>query len=452
MKLSNYNLFIKDYPASGQHLIFNTRTQALIKIDDDFRKFLESLGRPGVEISLAKQENLDQLYQMGIVVRDDMDERRKIEDFFCQLKYGIDSPVLMTTILTTYDCNFDCTYCFEKNARDKDRLEPEVCDAIIHWLKNRILQLGAKELLLNYYGGEPLLNPEAIEYISSRIKKWCRQEGIPFSFSLQTNGYLLTPERVSRLKKIGLTAARVSLDGVEEDHDRCRKLKGGQGTFERIFQNLRSAVTEIQIDLAVGYDKGDVAPVKRLLDYLEQEGILFRLGKLVIAPIHPMLGPKDNPERVRCPECMDNYGDDLIAESTTRINDLLRAKGLPRPQRMGVSACSLTRENGGVTIDPLGRLYRCNSLLGHTEFSVGDVRSGEFNTKHQAFRDLDVWRQCPIKCPYLPMCNGGCRLMSFLQQQSFTAPSCKKEFLDRMTPQFIKWEYEESLAQKAKGG
>ena len=38
---------------------------------------------------------------------------------------------------------------------------------------------------------------------------------------------------------LGLTGVKVTLDGDRETHDRMRPLRGGQGTFDRIIENIR---------------------------------------------------------------------------------------------------------------------------------------------------------------------------------------------------------------------
>jgi uncharacterized protein len=109
----------------------------------------------------------------------------------------------------------------------------------------------------------------------------------------------------------------------------------------------------------------------------------------------------------------------------------------------------VTRDNAGVTIDQHGRLYKCNSMLGHPELSTGSVRENVYNEQHHAFVNLDVWRQCPQDCTYLPMCSGGCRLSSFLKNKNFKVPSCHKPYLNRMAPEIIKAEYREAVGKKS---
>ena len=55
-----------------------------------------------------------------------------------------------------------------------------------------------------------------------------------------TNGLLLTPEVVDRLLPFGLNGVKITLDGDRDTHNRMRPLRGGQGTFDRIIENIRA--------------------------------------------------------------------------------------------------------------------------------------------------------------------------------------------------------------------
>ena len=50
---------------------------------------------------------------------------------------------------------------------------------------------------------------------------------------------LLTEEVVDRLLPFGLKGVKITLDGDRETHNRMRPLRGGQGTFDRIIENMR---------------------------------------------------------------------------------------------------------------------------------------------------------------------------------------------------------------------
>ena len=449
MKLSSHTIIVEDYPVIGEHLVYSTRTQALVKINQELR---EVLGRLTPRIPLEEpryRSDLENLHRMGIIVTDEQEEREKLKSFLQQLKFSYDRSKFVATILTTYGCNLKCVYCFEESTRTTEKLDFATGEQILVWLKRRVEHLGYSGVLLNYYGGEPLLNPGAIEHISGDMKQWCESKGLDFAMTMQTNGYLMTPALVDRLKKLNLIRVRISVDGAKDNHDRNRPLRGGGGTFERITENIRQCVDKVKIGISVGVEGDKTEPLEELLRCFTEWGILHKMGEFVASPIHPTLGPTGHPEAIRGSECMCNHEDKTLASSIRKINSLMKKNGLPYKSGMSTNACTLIRENSGVTIDQKGRIYRCQSLLGHPEFALGDVWHDEFNDTQREFRDLDVWKQCPVDCTYLPMCSGGCRLMSFVGgNKNFKVASCKKPYLNEMASEFIKRDYERLMAEK----
>ncbi len=111
---------------------------------------------------------------------------------------------------------------------------------------------------------------------------------------------------------------------------------------------------------------------------------------------------------------------------------------------LAINACPLIMEDGGITIDPSGIIYKCNSLLGYPEFSIGNVAEEALNENFKKFFDINAWEACPKECPYIPMCQGGCRFFSFLENKDFKSLSCKKEYFDRIVPELIKLEYDKT--------
>ncbi len=450
MKLSNYTIMVRDYPNMKDHLLFNTRTHAMVKINKDLKEIIDNYYDPrNFALKTKYCDELAELHKMGILVESEEEDRKKLESFFHQVKYGVNNSRLQITILTTDACNFNCVYCFEKDARENVSMNFSTCDLVMNWVEKEIKRCDYEELYITFYGGEPLVNKPSLEYMASGLKDWCKAREVRFKFMLQTNGYLMTPACIDQYLKLGLVKVLISVDGLGPIHDSNRPLKGGDGTFDTIMNNIVNCVDKVKIGISTSYDKDDIRHIEELLDYFDELGILHKLGDFISSPIHPSFGPKDNPESFRQMSCMLNYDDDVIVSANNKIHKLMKKKGLPVRSVMAIAACPLTRENAGVTIDQRGRIFKCNSMLGYPEFAVGDVRDNSYNEKHEEFLNLDVWQKCPQDCTYLPMCGGGCRFMAFLENKNFTAPTCKRNYLDEVAPEFIRKEYE-ALAGNAK--
>ncbi|MDD5130517.1 MAG: SPASM domain-containing protein [Candidatus Omnitrophica bacterium] len=450
MKLSKFNLWVKDYPKPDDYLLFNTRTQALIKINPQLKKTLDGLDKLKVgELGLIARGYIAALKESGIIVEDETEEQAKLNDFFRQLKYGASGVLpFEATILTTYACNFRCVYCFEESIKDDVFLDKKTSDSIVSWVKRRAQKKKFKRIHLVYYGGEPLLNVRPIYEISWELKEWARKEGVDFSFGIITNGSLINPGLIDKFLTVGLSEVRISLDGDRAAHDKNRPFLDGHGTFDLIVSNIKGIIDKVKVAIAGNFDRGNFASIPRLLDYLEKEAVLRKLDYLIFSPIVPRLGPKNNPSAIELNHCLSFLDKDgLFNEVISIKRELLKRNLKLRNSGLAINACSLTMQDAGVTIDPRGLIYKCNSLLGYPEFAVGDVYNDEFNEKHDEFLNIDAWNKCSPECPYVPMCQGGCRLFSYLEQGNFSSLSCKKEYFDRITPELIKLEYDKTVSK-----
>jgi len=110
-----------------------------------------------------------------------------------------------------------------------EELSPEEVKSVIRQARD----LGSVEI--TFFGGEPLLREDLEELIAfaSSMKM------LP---SLDTNGLLLTPTRIRKLKDAGLSAVKISLDSPDaEEHNR---LRGAPGCFEKALAASRECVNQ----------------------------------------------------------------------------------------------------------------------------------------------------------------------------------------------------------------
>ena len=444
MKLSKFNLWVKDHPDKGEYLLFNTRTQALLKINQELKEVLDKLasckspfdfaqGRQATifqpqAASFQIKENLKALRENGVIVEDENEEEAKLKDFFRQLKYDSRSLSFEVTILTTYSCNFRCVYCFEESVRNNIFLDRETSDLIIKWVINRAEKMNYKRIFLVYYGGEPLLNIKPIYDISWYIKEWAENKGVGFGFGIITNGSLINPDLIDKFLTVGLREIRITVDGDKTAHNKKRPFSDGRPTFDLIINNIKSVIDKVNIGITGNFDRENLDSIPGFLDYLEKEELLYKLNSINFSPIMSRLGSKDNPGAIELGECLSFFGSDGLFDETLNIKKELMRRGIRINTGLAINACSLIMQDGGVSIDPQGVIYKCNSLLGYPEFSVGNVRNEEFNEKFEEFLNIDAWNKCPKDCPYVPMCQGGCRFFSYLENNNFSHAPCSRIF------------------------
>ena len=88
----------------------------------------------------------------------------------------------------------------------------DVQDAVIQFIKQKIGT--SKSLGVTWYGGEPTLALDVIEYISANLIEYCIDNGLDYSAGIITNGYLLTRETVSLLNKFKVQFYQITLDAM----------------------------------------------------------------------------------------------------------------------------------------------------------------------------------------------------------------------------------------------
>lgn len=175
--------------------------------------------------------DLKKLIEYGYLVPYDVDEK-----LIRQVRYQnhLSDGRLSLVIHTTQACNFRCSYCYMDFKDEKMKLS--VQDGIINFVRKNIQKY--KSVQVSWFGGEPLLGMDVIEYISESLIEICKNQKKPYSAIITTNGYNLSPKNIEKLLKYKVTHIAVTIDGSKKLHDKQRVLKNGAPTFDHIIENL----------------------------------------------------------------------------------------------------------------------------------------------------------------------------------------------------------------------
>lgn len=225
----------------------------------------------------------------GFIVPRGANEYERFRYRYGQRHYRQDR--LELTIMASEECNFRCIYCYEKFARGT--MEPWVRNAVIRMVEQRAPHL--RTFLPGYFGGEPLMGFEAIAELAPAFLRLAEQHHLDFHSGMTTNAYLLTPDIFEKLLEWKVTRYQITLDGLPEDHDNRRVLKGGGPTFTHIFENLKrmqTFKTDFHVLLRVNFDP---ASAPRMSEFVSMMSV-FKEDKrfeLFFYPIRQLGGAND---------------------------------------------------------------------------------------------------------------------------------------------------------------
>lgn len=132
----------------------------------------------------------------------------------------------------TSRCNMRCLHCYNRSGEAGcESHSLELTNGELHDLAKTVRQM--RPIGFCFCGGEPLIRYDAI------IDFMRTAENSFTGFSMVTNGYLMTPEKMKKLKDFGLRVLQVSIDGACPDtHD---ALRGVQGGYAKAIECIRSA-------------------------------------------------------------------------------------------------------------------------------------------------------------------------------------------------------------------
>jgi uncharacterized protein len=93
-----------------------------------------------------------------------------------------------------------------------------------------------KNIIVSWFGGEPLLKLNDILAFSNRIRRLSTEHSANSVGSITTNGVLLSSDTHKALTENGVNVYQITLDGYA--HNRQRKYADGTGTFEVVLNNI----------------------------------------------------------------------------------------------------------------------------------------------------------------------------------------------------------------------
>lgn len=223
-------------PVDNGVLVFNTLTRELVYLSqEEYNHYTE----------------LDYLSDRWFVVPEATKEKEyadfvKLVLHTCQKKA---KEITGYTIFPTTDCNARCFYCFELG-RSRIPMSKETAAKVALYIEEHC---GNKKVNINWFGGEPLFNIEAVETICSELHR----RGIEFNSRMVSNGYLFNDDIVRKaIEQWNLKHVQITLDGTEKVYNKTKAfIYRDTNPYEIVMNNIRRLVNaEIYVSIRLNMD------------------------------------------------------------------------------------------------------------------------------------------------------------------------------------------------------
>jgi len=279
-----------------------------------------------------------------------------------------------------------------------------------------------KNLDVDFFGGEPLLNWQTVKDIVAYAREIERNGRKKFRFTLTTNALLIDDDVISFTNN-QMHNVVLSLDGRPDINDAMRKLPDGSGSYTAVADNIKKLV-----DARRGkgyYIRGTFT--RNNMDFVNDILHIADLGykELSMEPVVAKPGdshgfaPDDLPE--------------LCAQYETLAVEMLRLEKLGRGFKFyhynidlidgpcvhkRIAGCGVGTEYLAVT--PSGELFPCHQFVDDARFLIGDVWHGVTNKAMlNHFAGCNIYSRIECKtCWARFYCSGGCAANAYYSSGS----------------------------------
>lgn len=284
-------------------------------------------------------------------------------------------------LLITEQCNFRCVYCYEDFKIGK--MSEETIAGVKNLVNKRIESIDS--LKISFFGGEPLLNKNAIYEISKWAIELCRKNKVNYSSGIATNGYSLDNDVFNKCFEYGIKTYQVTLDGEKEEHDKLRPTINNKSTFKKIYSNLVSmSKSEENFNCIIRFNVSDVN-IYSVESFILNNSLPFSNDKRFNFHFHPIFGM----EKLKLSK----------DEFLHNLKKIAISKGLFFNSGEGESTCYAAKANSFV-IRADGRVQKCTVALESDINNVGKISKegilelDQYKLKKWLFANN---KECPVQ-------------------------------------------------------
>ena len=406
LKPSVFNVQVRH---NGKRLAFNSLVACSVELNDaQARLFNDALDEIRSAGSISDEPLLRCLYALGFVVPAGEDEFARQRARFNAVKE--DRETLRLTIAPTMACNLHCSYCFQQDFTGRTTMRPDVQRGVVEFVRRKTKD--AKALVVQWFGGEPLLRYQQIVAMTEEFQRICTENGMRYHAEILTNGMLLTPEIIASLPRLSVKAIQIPLDGDVATYAQRKgvSLERALAFHDFLVEHMQSLVDATgSVTIRINVDRDNVSAGYDVVRMFKRKGccdprIDFRLG---------FLNTRDGIVDCIPHDCLSSFE---FADSEAEFRRFLseqgyRIYGEPGPRKF---PCAAPLRNN-FTIDPAGRIGKCVPVTGTNESTFSAIYPDDIDRTIQEtsrpdapYADFDPYASACRSCELLPVCLGSC--------------------------------------------
>lgn len=360
---------------------------------------------------------VEELKKQKILIADS-----SIDDKIINLvRSGCPTPqISVCYFILSEQCNLACKYCFLGNNDSfrrsnfkKSAMTIETAEKAIQFFLKQLKKHTDQENLepaIIFYGGEPLVNFETLEYIASRINELKETNAClrKTHMNVVTNGLLLTKERLIRMKELGVGVG-ISVDGCDEKSNSMRVDTAGKPVFSKIINTLNIAKeNNVDISLSITLTEESIKSKENIINLIKTYNIQgFGFNILM------------NSEGLGLSSDYYEKASKFIIDCFVELRKLgiyedriMRKVNAFKKAHIYYSDCA-AQSGGQLVFVPDESIGVCHGCLSERNYFISNLNDTDFDASTN--ETLKEWASLsPVNkpecqtCPALGICGGGC--------------------------------------------
>ena len=335
-------------------------------------------------------------------------------------------PVKALCLHMAHDCDLRCRYCFAGTGafRGTRSLMPlPVAKAAIDFVIRH--SQGRKNIEIDFFGGEPMLNFDVVKETVSYARKQGKKYGKNFRFTITTNGLLIDEDQMRYVNET-MDNIVLSCDGRKEVHDKNRKTVVGEGTYDKIigkFIQIANDRKQMGYYIRGTFTKENKDFTKDVLHLADLGFQQISMEPVTLDSRSPLaIGYEDLPE--------------IFAEYEALAQEIIRREKSGKNRfnffhfmiDLDHGPCALRRISGCgagceyAAVTPSGDIFPCHQFADEPQYKIGNVLDGTYEMP-EAFRIRDIYtvKGCD-SCFAKFYCSAGCSASSLKYEKDLYQP------------------------------
>jgi uncharacterized protein len=411
-------------------LFFHTDSLQIYPLQDKILiDFLQSYRDNGYEMTLMDygKEDFNEIYEFIC---------KKITSAPISPKFAVDintSEFYTTVLPIASSCNLNCPYCFAQTdgGFHFGDFTTESIDNIIPFIMEHTPDK-EKPITIIFFGGEPLLKFDIMEYTVKFVREKYPEKNV--AFSVTTNGTILNDKIIKFLKE-NRVLILLSLDGPEDEYN-VRNFKNGENSTSVVSKNIEKfkqngIPIEIRATMVSNHPR-----IVEAFDFFEKIQVQFFVVFAYISENkNHNYAIYDTQNLSSIEKQLYNlliyYVRKLEAHQPIYNKWFMRIlDNTFRYRTRNLNPCGAGYDFFTIIAD--GTIFSCAHLMNDKQYSIGDIYNGIKNKSAYIPLSVDTLEECK-DCPIKYLCKGGCfsRKISTGKSNStaYKSDACKLEQL-----------------------